>query len=170
VSVYLSGAFANRQAAIEAIQQLRAGGCDPEELSVFSDEPVELPRGVLDRPSHMSLAVVSGAVAFLLLSLAFVYFTQYNYRLVTGGMPIFSAWPIAVVVYEMTMLGAILTALAWFIWESGLLRRDKRVPVPKVDPEWVCLRVRCTIDRRDDIAGLLEKAGAQRIAKLEIAA
>ena len=76
----------------------------------------------------MSVAVVTGAnVTAFLLIVGFVYFTQYNYPLITGGMPIFSFWATGVVFYEMTMFGAIVTTLFWFIRESGLLRRGRRV-------------------------------------------
>ncbi len=170
MSLYLTGTFAAKDTAIQAIKQLRASGYGPADLTVFSDEPVEFPRGVLDRPSHMSLAVVSGAATFFLLVVAFVYFTQYNYRLTTGGMPTFSFWSTGVVFYEITMLGAILTTLGWFIWESGLLRRDKSIPVPAIEPEVICLRVRCAPDQYAAAASILTQSGAQNIAKLEKAA
>ncbi len=122
---------------------------------------------MLERRSHMSLVVVLGAIAFFLMVVGFVYFTQYDYRLVTGGMPIFSFWPTGVVFYEITMLGAVLTTTGWFIWESGLLRRDRNVPVPSIEPEVICLRVRCTAEQFAAATDLLEKAGAQNVAKLE---
>jgi hypothetical protein len=118
----------------------------------------------------MSFAVVAGAVIFFILATGFVYFTQYNYRLVTGGMPIFSFWSTGVVFYEMTMLGAILTTAGWFVWESGLLRRDKRIPVPAVEPEAICLRIRCASEQFEDAASILKKNGALNVAKLEQAA
>jgi hypothetical protein len=170
VTFYLTGTFAAKVAAIQAIQQLKANGYGDADLAVFSDEPVEFPRGVLDRPSHMSLAVVSGAVLFFVLVVGFVRFTQYNYRLVTGGMPIFSFWPNGVVFYEITMLGAILTTLGWFIWESGLLRRDKSIPVPAIAPEAICLRIRCAPEQFEATAAILKSNGAQNVAKLEKAA
>jgi hypothetical protein len=170
VSLYLTGTFRDKGEAVQAIEQLKANGYGPEDLTVFSDEPVEFPRGVLDRKSYMSLVVVSGAIMFFLLVVAFVYYSQYNYPLVTGGMPIFSFWPTGVVFYEITMLGAILTTLGWFIWESGLLRRDKGVPVPVIEPEAICLRVRCTAQQYEATAGVLERAGAKNVAKLEKAA
>ena len=46
------------------------------------------------------------------LATAFVYWAQNNYKLVTGGMPIFSFWATGVITYEMTMLGAIITTFA----------------------------------------------------------
>jgi hypothetical protein len=171
VSLYLTGTFSGKDKAIQAIKQLTASGYVPADLTVFSDEPIEFPRGVLDRPSRMSLAVVTGAVVFFLLVVWFVYYTQYDYPLVTGGMPIFSFWPTGVVFYEITMAGATLTTLSWFIWESGLLRRDKSIPVPAIEPETICLRVRCAAaEQFETVAALLEKAGAKSVAKLEKAA
>jgi len=170
VSLYLTGTFAEKAGAIQAIKQLKASGYGSDHLTVFSDEPVDFPRGVLDRKSHMSLAVVSGAATFFLLAVAFVYYTQYNYPLVTGGMPIFSFWSTGVVFYEITMLGAILSSLGWFVWESGLLRRDRSIPVPAIEPATICLRVECAPEQFEAAAAVLEKAGAKNVAKLEKAA
>jgi len=166
MSLYLAGCFAEKQEAVQAINQFKANGYGPDDLTVFSDEPIEFKRGVLDRPSHMSLAVVSGAVIFFLAVVGFVYYTQHAYRVVTGGMPIFSFWPTGVVFYEITMLGAVLTTTGWFIWESGLLRRDKSIPVPLIEPEVICLRVRCTPEKLASAQDLLEKAGAKNVVKL----
>jgi hypothetical protein len=67
----------------------------------------------------------------------------------------------------MTMLGAILTTLGWFICESGLLRRDKTIPVPAIEPEAICLRIRCAPEQYENAAAILKKSGAQNVAKLE---
>jgi hypothetical protein len=64
-------------------------------------------------------------------------------------------------------LGAVLTTTGWFIWESGLLRRDKSIPVPVIEPEVICLRVRCTAEQFASAQDLLQKAGAKNVAKLE---
>ena len=78
---------------------------------------------------------VLGAILFGALATAFICWTQHNYRLVTGGMPMFSFWATGVITYEMTMLGAIVATFGWFLWESGLVRkRDRSAPVPEVDP------------------------------------
>ena len=63
----------------------------------------------------MSLAAVTGAITSCLLAIGFVYFTQHNYPLITGGMPLFSFWATGVVFYEMTMFGAIVTTFFWFL-------------------------------------------------------
>jgi hypothetical protein len=164
--VYLSAEFREKESAVEAIQALKANGFNADDLDVFSDEPVVLPRGLLDRASHMSFAVVTGAITLGLLTIGFVYFTQHNYRLVTGGMPIFSFWATGVVFYELTMLGAILTTFFWFLGESGLLRRGPRAPVPAVEPGVIFLRVRCDAGQVDDASRFVSRAGGSNIREL----
>jgi Protein of unknown function (DUF3341) len=142
--VYLIGEFHEKEAAVAAIRMLKANGIGPASMDLFSEEPVELPRGVLDRPTSMSRAGVCGAILFGVAATAFIWWAQNNYRLPTGGMPVFSFWATGVITYEMTMLGAIVAIFGWFLWESGILRRgDKLAPVPVVDPGSLCLRVRC---------------------------
>ena len=124
--MFFAGDFHHRESAVRALLDLKANGFTPSDIDVFSDEPIEFPRDVLDRPSRMSLVVVMGAIISCLLIIGFVYFTQYNYPIITGGMPIFSFWATGVVFYELTMFGAILTTFFWFLRESGLLRRGRR--------------------------------------------
>jgi hypothetical protein len=160
--MYLNGEFrfnGARDHVFRALRELRARGFASEDVDVFSNEPLEIPRDVLDRRSQMSLVVVSGALAFCLLIIAFVAFTQYNYRLITGGMPVFSFWAAGVVFYEITMLGAILTTFFWFLRESGLLRR-RRAPAPELEPGMICVRVRCGPDQAIGAQKALEAAGA----------
>jgi hypothetical protein len=158
--MYLSGEFQERASIIRALRTLKANGLNPDDLDVFSSVPLELPRSALQRRSHMSFAVVTGAVTFALLIIGFVYFTQHSYPLITGGMPIFSFWATGVVFYELTMLGAILTSLFWFLRESGLLSRKRRPPAPSFEPGLICLRVHCASNQEDSIRRLLEAAGA----------
>jgi hypothetical protein len=164
--VYLKGEFREKEAAARAILDLKAQGFGPDALDVFSSEPVEFASGILDRPSRMSLVVVASALTFCLLTILFVRFTQYNYPLVTGGMPLFSFWSNGVVFYELTMLGAILSSFIWFLWESGLIRRRKRAPVPEIEPGVICLRVSCTGEQEEKVSRQLAEAGATGVAKL----
>jgi hypothetical protein len=159
--VHLIGEFRQKEAAVAAIRMLKANGIGPAFIDLFSEEPVELPRGVLDRPSSMSLAGVCGAILFGAAATAFIWWTQNNYRLPTGGMPVFSFWATGVITYEMTMLGAIVAIFGWFLWESGLLRRrDGLAPVPVVNPGSLCLRVRCHGNEVSQADEAMRRAGA----------
>jgi ActD protein len=162
--MYLLSEFRDQDAVAAAIHSLRAVGVADSDMDLFSEEPVEFPRGVLDRPSRMSFAAVSGAIMLGVGATAFVWFAQNNYALDTGGMPVFSFWGTGVITYEMTMLGAVLSTFGYFLWESGIIRKcDKTAPVPVVPPECICLRVRCATG---DVAGptaLLCQAGANSV-------
>jgi hypothetical protein len=164
--VYLIGEFHDRATAAEAIRMLRADGTLPADLDVFSEEPVEFRRGVLDRPSRMSFASVLGGIIFGLAATGFIFWAQHNYRLDTGGMPVFSFWATGVITYEMVMLGAIVATFTWFLWESGLARRrDKRAPVPVVDPGAICLRVQCGAEKAGIALETMRRAGATAIVR-----
>jgi hypothetical protein len=159
--MYLIGEFRDKASVAHAIRMLRDQAVSTADLDVFSEEPVEFRRGVLDRPSRMSLASVLGGILFGLLATFFVFFTQHNYPLVTGGMPIFSFWATGVITYEMTMLGAIVATFAWFLWESGLVRkRNKDAPVPEVEPGSLCLRVHCGMADAARASEAMRSAGA----------
>lgn len=153
--MYLNTQFDDRETLIQALTKLKEHGVGAEQVDVFSDMPLEIPRSVLDRRSHMSLAVVTGAVTVFLLATGFVYFTQHNYSLITGGMPIFSFWATGVVFYELTMLGAIITSFVWFLRESRLFKRSS-IPAPVYELGTICLRVQFEPGREETIKALLQ--------------
>ncbi len=164
--MYVIAEFLEKESIVSAIQRLKENGVAVADLDVFSQEPVEFDRGILDRPSHMSPVAVLGAIANGSLATAFVYFTQHNYRLDTGGMPVFSFWGTGVITYEMTMLGAVLATFGWFLWESGLIRkRDRTKPVPIVPPGSICLRVRCGTEQATKVAEVIQRSGALGIER-----
>ena len=168
--MYLIAEFREKAALIAALKALQSSGIGPDDLDIFSEEPVEFRRGILDRPSHMSLVSVSGAILLGSAATAFVYFAQHNYVLPTGGMPVFSFWATGVITFETTMLGAILATFSWFLWESGLIRkRDKTAPIPQVDPGAMCLRVRCRTELATAVNEIMLRAGATRVDRKETA-
>jgi len=164
-TTYLFGEFRERNSLATAIHALRAAGMADRDMDIFSEEPVEFHKGVLDRPSKMSLVSVLGAIAFGCLTTWFLYWAQHSYAVPTGGMPLFSFWGNGVIIYELTMMGAIFSTFGFFLFESGLIRkRDKTAPVPTVAPESMCLRVRCAGDPSKQ-AAVLEKSGAISVEK-----
>ena len=169
--MYLIAEFQDQPRLEDAIHALKAEGLGVLDMDLFSEEPVEFRRGILDRPSRMSLVAVLGAILGGSLATTGVYAAQHNYALVTGGMPIFSFWGSGVITYETTMLGAVLSTFGWFLWESGLLRRRKKnMPVPLVPPGSMCLRVRCADHQIAARAQrILDLAGAVAIEKMESA-
>jgi ActD protein len=165
--MFLTAEFGDAQSVRRAIEALKTRGLEAGEIDLFSAEPVELPEGLLERPSRMSLAAVAGAAAMCLLATLFVRYTQYDYRVVTGGMPLFSWWATGVVFYEFTMFGAIVTTFVMFLAESGLIKRGRSLAVPRPAEGSIHLRVRCVAERAAAIADCLYQTGAASVTNVE---
>ena len=164
--MFLIAEFGDSQSVARAIAALKARGVAADSIDLFSTEPVALPEGLLDRPSRMSLAAVAGAACMFLLTVLFVHYTQYNYPLITGGMPLFSWWATGVIFYELTMFGSIITTFAVFLRESGLFTR-RPAPAPTLISGRILARVCCEADSAAAVTGLLRNAGAATVAELE---
>ena len=163
----LTADFGNPQSLASAIRALQARGYGAEEIDVFSTAPVELAETLLQRPSRMSLVAIASAVLFGLSAIAFVHYTQTDYRIVTGGMPIFSWWSNGVIFYEFTMFGSISATFVMFLIESGLLGRCRSVPAPLLEAERIYLRVLCRVEDAAPAADCLYQAGATSVQKTE---
>ncbi len=72
-------------------------------------------------------ALIGGTGGYLLSA-----FTQRTYPLPTGGMPIVAMWPTGIIMYELTMLGAILTTIVAFLVSAQLPHYGKHVYDPEV--------------------------------------
>ena len=163
--MFLTAEFSNAESVGAALRALKVDGFDAARMDVFSTEPVELPEGLLARPSHMSLAAVAGAAGLSILAILFVRYTQYDYRLVTGGMPLFSWWATGVIFYEFTMFGAIVAMFATFLVESGLLKRHRAIPAPVLVAGRIQVRVCCDTVRAVAAADCLRLAGALNVVE-----
>ncbi len=155
----LTAKFATRP-ALEAA--LRSAAC--ARAVVYSSKPVELASGARDRPGRMSLLAVTGAVAAGAGMTLFMLWTQGDYPLVTGGMPLQSLWPIGVVTYEATMLGAVAGTLLGFLGEGRFFRK-KSAPGEAVDSAWLFLQLPCQAGEADRLAEQLRAAGAVSVER-----
>jgi hypothetical protein len=108
--------YAEPEAAQRALDALRAASAefrfDPRQIVVISGEPHEgyeftdeHATGVPYRWAALG-AAVGGTCGFLLTTLS-----QKSYPIHTGGMSLTPVWTNGIIVYEMIMLGAILTTL-----------------------------------------------------------
>jgi len=112
-------------AAQDAVDSLRAAAADlkfdAKQIVIVSGEPHE---GYEFTDSHTTSApyrwavlggICGGTCGYLLTTIS-----QKAYPLVTGGMSITPVWTNGIIVYEMTMLGAILTTLVTLLIGAGL--------------------------------------------------
>ncbi len=164
--MYLIAEFADSKAVTHAVRALGSMGLSKDQIELLSSKPVDLEAGVLDRPTHMSLVAVLGGLLGGGLTTAFMYYTQLDYPLVTGGMPLTSAWATGVITFEFTMAGAVVATVLMFLWESGLVHFWKRVPTPRPQDNSIALRLHCP----DHLAGraddLLRDSGAVSVEEI----
>ena len=161
---YLHAEFARPEEAAGAIAGLAEAGVSRSAMELYSLRPVEMHPPPLPRRSRMSLIAVLSAITVGGGATALMYWAQRDYPLITGGMPINSGWATGVVTFETTMAGAVIGIFAALLWESGLIRRRKRAPVPSLPDEGVVLQVAGV----RDVAGIEESLRAAGGTKVEV--
>lgn len=129
--------YADPEAAQWAVHLLERDaaqiGVDPSRIEVLSSVPLEeaeVTRREMRSPMPWLAAlggVAGGTAAYL-----FVTGVQRAFPIVTGGMPITPLWTNGIIVYEMTMLGAILTTLMTLLLKLRLPNWRKRLYDPAV--------------------------------------
>ena len=115
------GLFDRPDAAQRAYTSLKRAGVPSGEITVVSGEPFEAFE--FSHRDHslilFRLALFGGIIGFIA-AVALTRGTELAWPLVTGGMPIVAWWPNLVIIFEMTMLGAIVTTVISLLVASKL--------------------------------------------------
>lgn len=112
------------ETAQRAVDGLRATGVADRDITVITSEPMEdYEFGSIGRHSRLWYIASIGGVLGCLGAVGLTAFTEIAWPLPTGNMPIVAWWPNLIVVFEMTMLGAILATVGSLIVTGGLARR-----------------------------------------------
>jgi len=100
-----------------AVNRLRGLGLSDREIIVLSSEPFEeFEFSDRDKANWLRWIAGAGGVLGLVTAYLLTSLTQTAWPLRTGGMPIVSIWPNTIILFELTMLFAILaTVIALFI-------------------------------------------------------
>jgi len=115
------GLFDRPEAAQRAYTSLKRAGVPSSDITVVSGEPYEAFE--FSHRDHslilFRLALLGGIIGFIS-AVALTRGTELAWPLVTGGMPIVAWWPNLVIIFEMTMLGAIVTTVISLLVASRL--------------------------------------------------
>lgn len=159
------GLYDNPVAAQRAVDGLRAAGVSDADIQIMSSEPFEeYEFGHKDRASWIHwIAVLGGVtgctVAYLLTSL-----TQQAWPLRTSGMPIVAPWPNLIVLFELTMLGAILATVLTLFVSAKLPRRLPALYDTDVSHGYILVGVqRASGEVSADVVSALEAVGEGRV-------
>jgi Protein of unknown function (DUF3341) len=133
----LYGLYADAAGAQRAVDSLRSATSelrfDRRQIVIVSGEPHEgyefTDSEATSTPYRWAVlgAVVGGTAGYLLTTLS-----QKSYPIHTGGMSLTPVWTNGIIVYEMVMLGAILTTLVVLLIGAGLPNFKGTISDPEV--------------------------------------
>lgn len=119
--------------AQRAVDALRKAGYADREITVISGEPMEdFEFSEIGRRSPLWYAASGGGLAGLLFSAWLTQFAERAWPINVGNMSTVAWFPNIIVVFEMTMLGAILATVATLVVSAGLGRRRPAFYDPEV--------------------------------------
>jgi hypothetical protein len=155
------GLFRTADDAAGAMGELRGAGFGGDALEVLSDSPY--PQGAFgEEPAkhHLYIYPLIGAACGLAVGLFLTIGTQIAYPLPTGGKPILSVPPMINVMYEGTLLGAIILTVAGVLLESGLPAAANTPYDPRITEGYLGVLVTTPAPKLDDAERVLRRAGA----------
>ena len=160
------GLFKGVDEAADALDAVRDGGFERDEYEVLTGTPY--PEGAFgeEEPHHgLFRYPLIGAACGFIIGLVLTSGTQLAYPLVTGGKPILSVPPMAIIMYEGTMLGAIIFTVIGIIIESRLPRVYMGAYDTRVTEGYIGLTVTTDEGRVGREEEILRDAGAEDIRR-----
>lgn len=164
--------FAGPEAAQRGMDALRKSSAslqfDSSQIVVVTAEPFD---GYEFADSHgknhmFGLAAVGG----LLGGLAGYWLTsttQRAYPIPTGGMPIVPPWTNGIIIYELMMLGAILTTLILLLWGARLPNFGEKISDPEIWTGKILIGVANPPESsKSELKNTLKLAGASQIKEV----
>ncbi len=142
--------------AQQAVDALRKAGLGDDRITVISGTPMEdFEFSHIGSRNFQWMAACAGGLVGLMFSTWLAWFTETSWPLNTGGMPIVAWWPNLIVMFELTMLGAIVANVGTLVIGGGLLRRRPALYDPEVSNGKILVGVE---DPSDALKPALERA------------
>jgi len=104
-----------------------------------------------------------GAVIGFSIGLLWTAGTQISYPLITGGKPLLSIPPMTIIMYENTMLGAIIFTVLGVLFESRLPKLNMGLYDARITEGYVGIIVDCPEDRASVAEKLMKDGGAEEV-------
>lgn len=160
------GLFTDEDVVADAMDALSNEGYATKEYEVLTGTPY--PEGTFGEaePVHKLYRwPLIGAACGFVIGLVLTAGTQLAYPLVTGGKPILGIPPMAIIMYEGTMLGAILFTVVGIIFESRLPRLFMGAYDTRITEGYIGVTVTTSEDKIGKAEEVLRQAGAEEIKR-----
>lgn len=160
------GLFTDENVVADAMDSLSGEGYTTKEYEVLTGTPY--PDGTFGEaePVHKLYRwPLIGAACGFIIGLVLTTGTQIAYPLVTGGKPILGIPPMAIIMYEGTMLGAILFTVVGIVFESRLPRLFMGAYDTRITEGYIGVTVTTSEDKISKAEEVLRQAGAEEIKR-----
>ena len=155
------GLYADGHAAQQAVNRLRAAGLSDRQITILSAQPME--DFEFDKRNPLWWIACGGALVGMASAFGLTWLTEMSWPINVGGLPIYAWWPNLIIIFEMTMLGAILATVLGLLITAGL-GRNRGLYDPEVTDGAILVGVENPSDEKlKDLQAALESAPGGRI-------
>ena len=158
------GLFKEPDNAANAMDGLHAAGFEHGTFDVLTGTPY--PEGAFGEhvPQHRLFRFPAfGAIIGFTAAIVFTAATQLAYPVISGGKPVFALFAMLVIVYELTMLSAVIATVIGIIFESRLPNLRPGAYDTRITEGWIGVVVNCSADRAQTAEAALKSAGALEV-------
>ena len=136
------GLYADPNLAQQAVNNLRSAGVADADITVISSEPFEhFEFGHRDAKTAMPWIAAGAGLFGLLTTYYLLGASQMSWPLRTSGMPIVPLWTNLIIIFEMTMLSAILATVITLLITAGLPSRGGKLYDAEVSDGYILVGV-----------------------------
>lgn len=125
--------YSDGQSAQEGVNRLRSAGLADRDITILSAQPMEdFEFGHIDRSNRLWWLACGGALVGMAAAYGIVFVAQAAWPINVGALPMFAWWPSLIIIFELTMLGAILTTVVALLVTGALPGRGEKLYDPAV--------------------------------------
>lgn len=136
------GLYNDPHLAQQAVDNLRAAGVADADITVISSEPFDhFEFGHRDAKTSMPFVATAAGATGLGLTYYLLGAAQRSWPLVTSGMPVVPLWSNLIIIFEMTMLSAIIATVVHLFISSGLPSKGGKMYDPEVSDGYILVGV-----------------------------
>jgi hypothetical protein len=160
--------FPDLEPAAQAVDKLREIGVTDEHVNVISGIPVT--EAMLGRPKQMSNVprlALGGAVGGVCVGAFLAFWTPNMYPLNVGGQALIPGPPSVVVIFEMTMLGMLISTFLGVFLDSRFPSYEPKEYVPEISDGKIAILIECQPDEEQAIEAAMTRLGAESVKHAE---
>ena len=162
--------FPDLDPAALAVEKLREIGISDGSVNVISGIPVT--EAMMGRPrqaSNVPRLAMGGAIGGFLLGAILAFWTPTTYPLNVGGQALIPGPPSVVVIFEMTMLGMLISTFLGVFLDSRFPSYEPKKYVPEISAGKIAILIECLpeTDMEMKIRTEMTKLGAESVKFVE---